>query len=501
MRSTERLRTRFSFIGAACGYNPRMSEAPESHYENPLVTRYAGERMRRLFSARRRAQVWRDLWIALAEVQQELGLAIEDAQIQELREQRDEIDLSRVAELERDLRHDVMAHVHHFGEVAPKARGILHLGATSCFVTDNADLLLFREGLQLVAERLVAAIAALREQALAHASLPCLGYTHFQAAQPTTFGKRCCLWIQDLLFDLERVDELVARLPARGVKGTTGTQASFLDLFDGDHAKVRELDRRVADRLGFDKVLAVSGQTYTRKLDHDILSVLAGIAQSASKFAVDVRLLSHEGEVSEPFADKQIGSSAMAYKRNPMRSERICSLARLVQTLLPSAGETHATQWLERSLDDSAIRRISLPESYLAVDACLILMTNIARGMRVYKGRMRRHMDEQLPFLATELLLMEGVRQGGDRQDLHERIRQHAVDAAHRMKEEGVENPMLAALEADEAFAFARGRYAELLDPMRLVGRAPEQVAEFVAECVDPAIAGRSLAEDAELRV
>ncbi len=478
-----------------------MAEGKDRSYDNPLVTRYAGRAMRELFSPERRAECWRDLWIALAEAEQELGLAISDEQLDELRRTRDHIDLGRVATLEAELRHDVMAHIHHWGEVAPKARPILHLGATSCFVTDNADLVLFRRGLELVVDRIVAALVAFEVQARATRDLPCLGFTHYQAAQPVTFGKRVCLWMQDLVLDLDEVERMVAAMPCRGVKGTTGTQASFLELFAGDHDKVRALDRLVAKKLGFSSSFAVTGQTYPRKFDHEILARLAGVAQSCAKFAVDMRLLSHDGEVSEPFTDKQIGSSAMAYKRNPMRCERIGSLARLVFALAETGAQTAATQWLERTLDDSAIRRIALPEAFLAVDAILLLVTNVATGMRVYPRMMQRHLDEHLPFLATETILMEGVRAGQDRQDLHEKIRVHAVEAARRMKEEGSSNPLVAMLEGDAAFAFGHGRMRELLDAKKLVGRAPEQVDEFLAECVEPRIAERRSTFTDEVRV
>ncbi|MFQ5505471.1 MAG: adenylosuccinate lyase, partial [Planctomycetota bacterium] len=407
----------------------------------------------------------------------------------------------RVAELEADSRHDVMAHIHHFGEVAPDARGILHLGATSCFVTDNADLVLFREACRLLGDRLASVIKALAGLARQHRDLSCLAYTHFQPAQPTTVGKRVCMWIADFVVDLEELTRLEKELPFRGAKGATGTQASFLSLFEGDHEKVKELDRRVAQKLGFERLLPVTGQTYSRKIDHWILSVLSGTAQSASKFGVDVRLLCHEGELSEPFAEMQIGSSAMAYKRNPMRSERICSLARLVQSIAATGGQTHATQWLERSLDDSACRRIALPEAFLAVDACLILVANVAAGMKVHPRMIQRHLDEHLPFLATEELLLEGVREGGDRQDLHERIRELAMEAGRRMREEGIPNPLPAMLDEDPVFAFARGKLDKILDPRRFVGCAVEQVDQFLAEVVDPILEGRDIAAVDEVRV
>ncbi|MEZ5989888.1 MAG: adenylosuccinate lyase [Planctomycetota bacterium] len=478
-----------------------MSERRDEAYDNPLVTRYAGRAMRELFSARNRALVWRDLWIALAEAQRELGLDIGEGQLNELRAHRDDVDLEAVAAYERDLRHDVMAHVHHYGDQAPSARGILHLGATSCYVTDNADLWIQREALRLVEARLVEVLSRLREQAVRHRDLCCLGYTHFQPAQPTTLGKRITLWMQDFVLDLDEVRLRIAELPFRGAKGTTGTQASYLALFGGDHAKVRELDRRVAERMGFGRTVAVCGQTYPRKLDWTLLSTLSAVAQSAAKLGVDFRLLSHEGELSEPFTDKQIGSSAMAYKRNPMRTERVCSLARLVVELAGSAAHTASTQWLERTLDDSAIRRVTIPEAFLAVDAILMLVANVAAGMQAFPMMMRRHLDEHLPFLATEELLMRGVQAGGDRQDLHERIRVHAVEAGRRMKEEGVPNPLLDMLRADAAFAFARDGLDELCDPRRFIGRADAQVDEFLAEVVEPRI-GAGVAPGAdEVRV
>ncbi len=474
-------------------YTRRMvGSTPGDTYDNPLVTRYSSRAMRELFSPMRRTLVWRDLWIALAEAQHELGLDVTREQIDELRSTRDTIDLGRVAELERDLRHDVMAHVHHYGELAPLARPILHLGATSCYVTDNADLILQRDALALIEEGLVATCRALADQALRHADLACLGYTHYQPAQPTTVGKRVCLWLQGFVSDLGTIDRLRATMPLRGVKGKTGTQASFFDLFDGDHDKVCELERRVVDKMGFASAFAVTGQTYPRKFDHEVLSALAGVAQSAAKFGVDIRLLSHEGELCEPFTDKQIGSSAMAYKRNPMRTERVCSLARYVQALLPTAGITASTQWLERTLDDSAIRRITIPEAFLATDACLILTANVARGMTVFPRVVQRNLDESLPFMATENLLMEGVRAGGDRQDLHERIRVHSIEAMRRIREEGEPNTLVELLEGDDAFAWARGRMSELLEPGKLIGRAPRQVRDFLEEVVEPALAGRT---------
>ena len=390
-----------------------MTQGSADRFEHPLIQRYAGREMAELFSPRSRIGAWRQLWIALAEAEAELGLGVTKEQVAALRVKADEIDFVRVAELEQALRHDVMAHVHHYGEIVPEARGILHLGATSCFVTDNGDLVLYRKALELVEGRLCDAIAALAEFAKEYRALPCLGATHYQVAQPVTVGKRAALWLQDLLLDLDEIRRLIDWLPFRGVKGTTGTQASFLTLCGGDHGKVEELDRRVCRAMGFAKSIPVSGQTYTRKVDWTLHAALSGIAQSGSKFAADVRLLSHDGEIEEPSESKQIGSSAMAYKKNPMRCERIASLARYIIEVGGTAAHTAATQWLERTLDDSAVRRIALPEAFLAVDAILMLQANVSRGLVVYPKVIERRLAENLPFLATEEILMECVQQGG----------------------------------------------------------------------------------------
>jgi len=479
----------------------RMSDRGE-RFDHPLIERYASQAMATLFSPRTRHTTWRDLWIALAQAQHELGLPVTRAQIDDLRAQRERFDWDRLAVLERELRHDVMAHVHHYGELAPSARPIIHLGATSCFVTDNADLIVFRRALQLIEARLVAVLTALRDFAVRWRAEPCLGYTHFQVAQPVTVGKRACLWAQDFALDLDEVRRVTAWLPFRGVKGTTGTQATFLALADGDHAKVDELDRRVTQAMGFARSIAVSGQTYTRKIDWTVHQVLSAIAQSASKFATDIRLLSHEGELEEPSESKQIGSSAMAYKKNPMRCERVCSLARYVVEAANTSAHTAATQWLERTLDDSAIRRIALPESFLAIDAILMLVENVARGLVVYPRVIQRKLREQLPFLATEEILMAGVRAGGDRQDLHERIRVHSRAAAHAVKAEGRDNPLLDLLAADPQFAAIRPQLAGLLDAARYVGRAPQQVDAFVGFELEPRLRGAStVAGGDEIRV
>ncbi|MBI5851849.1 MAG: adenylosuccinate lyase [Planctomycetes bacterium] len=472
-------------------------------FDHPLIERYASKEMARLFSPASRHGTWRTLWIELARAQMELGLPITPAQVRAMEAVRGRFDWERVAAIEKERRHDVMAHVQHFGELAPEAMPIIHLGATSCFVTDNGDLLLYRQALRMLEQRLCACIDAFAGFAARHRAVACLGYTHFQVAQPTTVGKRACLWLFDLLLDLEEIRRVVAWLPARGVKGTTGTQASFLTLFDGDHAKVKELDRRVCAAIGFSRSVPVSGQTYTRKLDWTVHQALSGIAQSAAKFGTDLRLLSHEGELEEPGEKQQIGSSAMAYKKNPMRSERICSLARYVIAATETSAQTAATQWLERTLDDSAVRRIAIPESFLAIDGILILVENVARGLTVFPKIIERRLREHLPFLATEELLMAGVRAGGDRQELHERIRVHSREAVRRLKEEGAErNPLLELLAADPAFARVKASLTAALDPMRFVGRAPEQVDEFLAGEVQPRLAGwMRAAGDPDLRV
>ena len=459
-------------------------------FDHPLIERYASREMAHLFSPRARHTTWRDLWIALAQCQSELGFPVSAEQVQELRAHRDEFDWDRVAEYERELRHDVMAHVHHYGDLCPKARGIVHLGATSCFVTDNGDLIAYRAALRRIEQRLVAVLSELGEFAARWRAEPCLGYTHFQVAQPVTIGKRACLWAQDFALDLDEVRRIAGWLPFRGVKGTTGTQATFLSLAGGDHGKVEELDRRVTRQMGFERSIAVSGQTYTRKIDWTIHQALSAIAQSASKFATDLRLLSHEGEIEEPSESKQVGSSAMAYKKNPMRCERVCSLARYVIETANTSAHTAATQWLERTLDDSAVRRIALPESFLAIDGILILVENVARGLVVHPKVVARHLREQLPFLATEEILMAGVAAGGDRQDLHERVRVHSRAAVHAVKAEGRDNPLLELIAADPAFARIHAALPGLTDPARFVGRSAEQVDTFLRDELQPRIAG-----------
>jgi len=455
-----------------------------SQYQNPLVTRYASRQMSEIWSPQRKFSMWRRLWVALAEAEAELGLSITPQQIAQLAEHVDDIDFEAVARYERKLRHDVMAHVHAYGDVCPDARAIIHLGATSCFVGDNTDLLLLRESLELIRDRLAAVIDRLGKSARQHRDLACLAFTHMQPAQPTTIGKRICLWAYDLVLDLAEIEYRLANLRARGPKGTTGTQASFLRLFDGDHQKVRRLEELLCAKLGFEQSYAVTGQTYPRKVDSQILAVLSGVAQSAHKMATDLRLLAHRKEMEEPFEKEQIGSSAMAYKRNPMRSERICSLARFVISLESSAAATSCTQWFERTLDDSANRRLILPQAFLATDAVLMLYENVASGLVVYPKVIAANLEAELPFMATENILMAAVAAGGDRQELHERIRRHSQAAAAVVKEQGGVNDLLLRLSRDEAFSGVDLKAT--MAPSRFVGRAPEQVDEFLTGVVDP---------------
>jgi adenylosuccinate lyase len=471
-------------------------------YSSPLAERYASRAMLTLWGPTTRYGLWRRLWLALAESQQELGVAIPDEAVGAMRAHLDDIDFSAVSVYERQFRHDVMAHVHAFGDVAPEARKFIHLGATSCFVTDNAELIMMRQGLSLLREKLLDALAALDTFARTWKDVPALGYTHLQPAQLTTVGKRATLWMQDILLDLDDLEFRVERLPFRGVKGTTGTQASFLSLFDGDHAKVRELDRMVTQRMGFTTSIPVSGQTYSRKIDAQVLDVVAGIAATASKFSGDVRMLQAFGEIEEPFEKQQIGSSAMAYKRNPMRSERIASLARFVLSLTPNANQTHAVQYFERTLDDSANRRLVIPEAFLATDALLVLMQNVVRGLEVHPARIRRRVDDELPFMATEELIVRFVRAGGDRQIAHELIRGHSIAAARAVKDGAGHNDLLERLAADAAFGIPLDDLRAAADPRRFVGRAPEQVLEFCSETVAPWLnRARSPAVIEEVRV
>lgn len=477
----------------------------DARWQSPLSGRYASAAMLHLWSEPYRIGRWRRVWLALAESERALGLEIPDAALDAMRAHLDDADLAVAAAYEKRFRHDVMAHVHAFGEQAPTARAHLHLGATSAFVTDNADVLVMRDGLALILGRLLDVVGHLRAFAERHAALPCLAYTHFQPAQLTTVGKRATLWAQDFALDIEAVVHRLATLRLRGCKGTTGTQASFLELFEGDHAKVRELEQRITEALGLPRAFAVTGQTYPRKADAQILDALSGIAQSAAKFGADLRLLQHEGELLEPFESEQIGSSAMAYKRNPMRAERIGALARHVISLQANGAHTAASQWLERTLDDSANRRLTLPEAFLAVDAILLLAGNIAQGLEVREPVIARHVREQMPFMATERWLMLGVQAGGDRQALHEVVRGHAM-TVHAAVAGGAPNDLMERLAADPAFrGIDQARLSAELDPTRYTGRSREQVAEFVAEYLDPLIAEArphaAVAEQAELRV
>ena len=460
-----------------------------SSYASPLTVRYASRAMLEVWSSQSRHALWRRLWLALAEAEQSLGVAIPDEALSQMRAHLDDIDFAAVAAYEQRFRHDVMAHVHAFGEVAPAARPVIHLGATSAFVTDNADLILMRRGLTLLRDKLVDALRSLAAFAREWRHEPCLGYTHLQPAQLTTVGKRATLWMQDLVLDLDDAEHRIATLPFRGVKGTTGTQASFLELFHGDHAKVRQLDALVTKAMGFATSLPVTGQTYTRKLDAQVLGVVAGIAASAAKLAGDVRMLQAFGEIEEPFEKEQIGSSAMAYKRNPMRSERVNALARFVLSLEPNANQTHSVQYFERTLDDSANRRLAIPESFLATDAILVLIGNIVRGLEVHPARIRRRLEDELPFMATEALLVRAVRAGDDRQAAHEVIRGHAIAAARAMKDDGKPNDLLERLAADPAFGVPLGDLRAATDATQFVGRAPRQVEEFLAEVIEPRLA------------
>lgn len=461
---------------------------PTNAYESPLSSRYASDEMLYLFSADKKFSTWRRLWVALARAEMELGLPVTQEQVDELEAHITDIDYEKAAQWERKLRHDVMAHVHTYGELCPKAMPIIHLGATSCYVGDNTDVILMREGLELVRAKLVKVIARLAKFAEEYKALPTLGFTHFQAAQLVTVGKRATLWMNELLMDLEEVEHRISTLKLLGSKGTTGTQASFLELFEGDHEKVKELERKIAREMGFDAVVPVSGQTYSRKMDYNVVSTLSGIAQSASKFATDMRLLCHLKEVEEPFEKNQIGSSAMPYKRNPMRCERICALARYVIADSLNPAMTASIQWFERTLDDSANKRIAVSEAFLAVDAILNLYENVAAGLVVHEKVIARHIQEELPFMATENILMDAVKAGGDRQALHERIRTHSLAAGHRVKEEGLDNDLLERIAADPAFGLTREQIQKRLDPADYIGCCPEQVERFLAEYIQPVL-------------
>ena len=460
----------------------------KNRYESPLCSRYASDKMQFVFSPDFKFSTWRKLWVALAESEKELGLAITDEQISEMKEHTEDIDYDREAEYEKKLRHDVMAHLHTFAELCPKAKPIIHLGATSCYVGDNTDIIQMKEGLLQIKRLLVNAISVLTDFAEKNKDVPTLAYTHFQAAQPTTVGKRATLWLQDFIMDIERLDFELSHLRLLGCKGTTGTGASFLELFGGDENKVVELEKLIAEKMGFESCMPVSGQTYSRKIDSYVLNVLAGIAQSACKTATDIRLLAHLKEFDEPFETNQIGSSAMAYKRNPMRCERIVSLSRYILNDAKNPADIASTQWLERTLDDSANRRLSIPEAFLATDAVLTLIINVVSGGVIYPKVMEKHLNEELPFIATENILMDAVSRGGDRQDLHEAIRRYSQKAAAHVKFEGKDNDLLDMLLEDKRFGLTKESLKDILDVRRFVGCAPHQTEEFINKFAKPII-------------
>ncbi len=457
-------------------------------YNSPLNSRYASKEMSYIFSDNMKFTTWRKLWVSLAECEKELGLPITDEQIEELKAHINDVNYEDAIKREKEVRHDVMSHVYAYGLQCPKAKGIIHLGATSCYVGDNTDIIIMRDALLLVKEKMVTVLHRLRNFALKYKDMPTLGFTHYQPAQLTTVGKRATLWMQDLVMDIENIDHVIANLKLRGVKGTTGTQASFMNLFEGDEEKVKALDHMVAKKMGFEKSFAVTGQTYPRKLDSIVLNTLSEIAQSCYKFSNDLRLLQSMKEVEEPFEKHQIGSSAMAYKRNPMRSERMGSLARYVIVDALNPAITASTQWFERTLDDSANKRIAVAEAFLALDGVLNLYINIAENMVVYDKVIRAHVNNELPFMATENIMMESVKRGGDRQELHERIREHSMAASQRVKGEGLDNDLISRIINDDAFNLSKEEILEIIDPTKFVGRAPSQVVEFIDEYVTPII-------------
>ncbi len=460
--------------------------AEHNRYTSPLTGRYASEEMQYIFSQDFKFRTWRKLWIALAESERALGLGITEEQIEELKAHQDDINYEVAEAREKEVRHDVMSHVYAYGKQCPKAKGIIHLGATSCYVGDNTDMIIMRDGLRLVRKKLINVINELSKFAVKYKDLPTLAFTHFQPAQPTTVGKRATLWLNELVLDLEDLDYVLGSLKLLGSKGTTGTQASFLELFDGDHAKCRQLDQMIAEKMGFQSCYVVSGQTYSRKVDYRVLSVLAGIAQSAHKFTNDIRMLQHMKEVEEPFEKHQIGSSAMAYKRNPMRSERIASLSDYVMSDLMNPMLVASTQWFERTLDDSANKRLSIPEGFLAIDGILDLYLNVVDGLVVYPKVIEKHLMAELPFMATENIMMDAVKAGGDRQELHEKIRQLSMQAGKAVKEEGKDNNLLELIAADPEFHMSLEDLKASMKPEKYVGRAPKQVEEFVEEVIQP---------------
>ena len=475
----------------------------KKEYESPLNSRYASKEMKEVFSPDTKFKTWRKLWIALAETEKELGLDITQEQIDELKAHKDEINYDVAREREKLVRHDVMAHVYAYGTQCPKAKGIIHLGATSCFVGDNTDVILMVEAMKIIRKKVLSVINKLSKFAMEYKDMPTLGFTHFQAAQTTTVGKRATLWIQDLMMDLEQIDFVLANAKLLGSKGTTGTQASFMELFEGDTDKVKKLDKMIAEKLGYSGVFAVSGQTYTRKLDSIFANVLSGIAQSCTKFSNDMRLLQHLKEMEEPFEKNQIGSSAMAYKRNPMRSERMASLARYIMVDALNPAITAATQWFERTLDDSANKRIAIPEAFLACDAILNIYINVSGGLVVYPKVIERRLMEELPFMATENIMMDAVKNGGDRQELHERIRELSMEAAAVVKQQGGKNDLIERIAKEPMFGMSLEDLQKVLEPKNFVGRAPQQVEEYITEQVKPVLDENkdSLIDDAELTV
>ena len=457
-------------------------------YESPLASRYASREMLYIFSPDKKFTTWRRLWIALARAEMELGLPITQGQIDEMEREKDHINYDLAQQKEKELRHDVMAHIHAYGALCPSAMPIIHLGATSCYVGDNTDIILMREGMALLRDKLVRILAALGKFADQYKALPTLGYTHYQAAQMVTVGKRATLWMNELLMDLEELEYRMDHLKMLGCKGTTGTQASFLELFGGDESKVRQLDQKIAAEMGFDQVQPVSGQTYTRKVDAAILATLSGIAQSAHKFATDLRLLCHMKEIEEPFEKHQVGSSAMPYKRNPMRSERICALARYVIADAMNPAMTSSLQWFERTLDDSANKRLSVPEAFLSVDAILEIYQNITAGLVVHEKVIEKHIMEELPFMASENIMMDAVKRGGNRQELHEHIRVHSMEAGRNVKDRGLANNLIDLIAEDPMFGMTREELTAHLEPERYIGRCPEQVTEFLATEIQPVL-------------
>lgn len=468
----------------------------KNSYESPLCSRYASKEMQYIFSPDMKFTTWRKLWIALAESEKELGLNITDEQIDELKAHIDDIDYEKAAAYEKECRHDVMSHVKAYGDQCPKAKGIIHLGATSCYVGDNTDIIIMKKGLELIRSKVLTAIKLLSDFAMKYKDLPTLAFTHFQPAQPTTVGKRATLWIQDLTFDLDEIDFVLNGLKLLGSKGTTGTQASFRELFDGDIEKINAVDKKIAEKMGFSATYAVSGQTYSRKVDTRVLNCLSGIAQSAHKFSNDIRLLQHLKEVEEPFEKGQIGSSAMAYKRNPMRSERIASLSRYVMCDALNPAITAATQWFERTLDDSANKRISVAEGFLAVDAILNLVINISDGLVVYEKVINQRLMSELPFMATENILMDAVKLGGDRQELHEAIRVHSMAAAKTVKEEGKPNDLLERISSDERFGMSLEQLQSVMDPKNFIGMANVQVENFIETVVNPILNSNKISDE-----